>query len=154
LHLTVENALTLSIIDGMIVQTGEERYVIPLSQVHESLRPDMSTVHTMQGSSEVFSLRGEVLPFYCLSRLLGRRTSTQPLDQSILVVVRPNGQPFAVRVDDIIGQGQVVLKRLGPEHRNIKGLSGSAILGDGKPSLILELPELVRQHKPSVRSAV
>lgn len=145
--------LTLSIIDGMIVQSATERFVIPLAQVHESVRPNLGDIHPVAGAGEVFSLRGEVLPFYCLSRLLGRTPSKRAVENSIFVVVRPNTQAFAVRVDDIVGQSQVVLKRLGQEHRNLKGFSGSAILGDGKPSLILELPELVRQFQPT-RSAI
>ena len=48
-------------------------------------------------------------------------------------------------VDDVVGQHQVVVKKLGEEIRNLPGLSGSAILGDGKPSLILELSELVQK---------
>jgi two-component system chemotaxis sensor kinase CheA len=141
--------LTLSIINGMIVETQSERYVIPLAHVHESVRPKAGDVHTVSGNEEIFSLRGEVLPFYCLNRILGRKATTaRSLTDSILIVVRTLRQPFAVRVDDIVGQTQIVIKKLGNEHRNLKGFSGSAILGDGRPSLILELPELVRPFQP------
>jgi two-component system chemotaxis sensor kinase CheA len=125
-----------------------ERYVIPLSHVHESTRPDPADVHFVSGMGEVYSLRGENLPVYRLTELLGKKPATAPAaTTSIAIVVRTLGQPFAVLVDDIIGQHQVVIKQLGAEHRGLKGFSGSAIMGDGRAALILELAELVSRHK-------
>ena len=63
----------------------------------------------------------------------------------ITMVIRTGTQPFALLVDDIIGQGQVVTKELSPELRGILGVSGSTILGDGKPALILEPPEFLKR---------
>jgi two-component system chemotaxis sensor kinase CheA len=139
--------LTLAIIDGMIIRSKEERYIIPLSHVHESLRPTEEDIHPVTGIGHVLSLRGETLPLYHLSVLLGKKssTNTKPSDQ-IAIVIRTQAQPFSVLVDDIVGQHQIVVKQLGSEHKNLRGFSGSAILGDGKPSLILEMGELVKRH--------
>ncbi|MGK5085881.1 chemotaxis protein CheA [Bdellovibrionota bacterium FG-1] len=140
--------LTLAIVDGMVIRSGTERYIIPLSHVHESVQPTVADVHFVTGAGEIFSLRGENLPLYRLSIILGQKGTVKPAHGAIAIVVRTNEKPFAILVDDIIGQHQVVIKRLGEEHRALKGFSGSAILGDGRPALILELPDLIAKHKP------
>jgi len=141
--------LTLAIIDGMVVRDGNERYVIPLAHVHESLKPGAKDIQKTTGLGEILVLRGENLPLFRLAKMLGLRTEAKkPNDhEGIAIVVRATDQPFAVFVDDIIGQSQIVIKKLGQEISNLRGVSGSAILGDGRPSLILELPELTQQGK-------
>ena len=141
--------LTMAIIDAMTVQVDSQRFVIPLSHVHESTRPSMSDVHHVTNMGDVYNLRGENLPLYYLSQLLGQKSKLKTPADSIAIVVGTSGQRFAVLVDDIIGQNQVVIKQLGEEHRNLKGFSGSAIMGDGRAALILELPELVSRFKGS-----
>jgi len=137
--------LTLSIIDGMVVKCMEERFVVPIAQVYESVQPEREDLHYVSGLGEVLSLRGESLPLHRLGPVLGRRQRGAMRDaaDSIAIVVRSAKTPFAVLVDDIIGQQQVVIKRLGQEVRHIKGITGGAILGDGRPSLILDLGELI-----------
>ena len=136
--------LTLAIIDGMIVQSGPNRYVVPLNHVHESMKPGPGDLQKTTGMGEVLLLRGENLPVFRLSRVLGaRRPETQ---EQIAIIVRTDVKPFAFLVDDILGQHQVVIKKMGAELAGLKGFSGSAILGDGRPALILEMPELVRER--------
>ncbi|NDF13912.1 chemotaxis protein CheA [bacterium] len=143
--------LTLAIIDGMVVRNGACRFVVPLSHVHETLRPTSKEVHTATGLGEVLMLRGENLPLYRLSQLFGqKRTEQQDAREQIAMVIRYTGQPFAVMVDDVLGQQQVVIKEVGPEIQSLRWMSGSAILGDGKPAIILEMNELV---KPAKRGA-
>lgn len=149
---TIRLPLTLSIIDAMTVIIDKERYVIPLSHVHESTQPSTHDVHNVTGLGVVFSLRGENLPLYHLSHLLGKKSAPmRAACESIAIVSRSSDQNFAVLVDDILGRHQVVIKQLGMEHRNLKGFSGSTIMGDGKAALIIELPELVAQFKGVVR---
>lgn len=135
--------LTLSIIDGMLVQAGGERFVVPISQVYESVQPVREDVHYVTNIGEVLSLRGENLPLFRLGSVLGRKLDQRDPWDGIAVVIRSGKYPFAVLVDDIIGHQQVVIKRLGKEIQHIKGLSGGAILGDGKAALILDFAELV-----------
>lgn len=140
--------LTLAIMDGMTVVVDSQRYVIPLSHVHESTRPRREDIHFVSGMGNVFCLRGDKMPLYYLSQLLGNKPKQgKPSPETTAIVVRATGQAFAVVVDGIIEQYQVVIKQLGQEHENLKGISGSAILGDGRVALILELPELVSRFK-------
>jgi two-component system chemotaxis sensor kinase CheA len=135
--------LTLAIIDGMIVRCGDDRYVIPLSQVHESVKPAPNDLKQANGIGEVLLLRGENLPVFRLSYALNRKARCAKDTEQIAIIVRTGPRPFAILVDDVIGQHQVVIKKLGGELRGLKGYSGSAILGDGKPALILEVADLV-----------
>lgn len=145
--------LTLAIIDGMVIRCNNERYIIPLSHVHESLRPTKDDVHYVSGLGEILSLRGEKLPLYRLRSIFHPSSASElHIEDATAIVVRGEGKAFSVLVDDIIGQHQVVIKQLGQEHQNLKGVSGSAILGDGRPALILELSELIKRVKSRVIS--
>lgn len=135
--------LTLAIIDGMVVRSGEERFVIPLSQVHESVRPSEADVQFNTGLGETMILRGECLPVLRLTAVLGRK-ATHALTDSIAIVIRTTAKPFAILVDDILGQNQIVIKKLGAELQRLSFFSGSAVLGDGRPAFILDPPELVK----------
>ena len=151
--------LTLAIIDGMIIRAGEERFIIPLSHVHESVKPEKADIKQTTGLGEVLMLRGENLPIFRLSKVLGRSRKSQASQPSekIAIIIRYGNKPFAAMVDDIIGQHQVVIKKLGAEIQSIRGYSGSAILGDGKPAIILELNDLLSSptaNSPQNRKAV
>ncbi|OFZ18751.1 MAG: hypothetical protein A2X94_06095 [Bdellovibrionales bacterium GWB1_55_8] len=141
--------LTLSIIDGMVIRAGEERYVVPISQVHESVQPEGQDVHFVTGLGEVLSLRGENIPLFRLTSVLGRKTVPRPVTESIAIVIRNGKSPFSILVDDIIGHQQVVIKRLGHGVQNMKGISGGAILGDGRAALILDFNELASRATPA-----
>lgn len=142
--------LTLAIIDGMIIRCQNERYVVPLAHVHESLRPDPKDIHWISGIGEVLSLRGEQIPLYRLGGILSPSQPPTDVQKSTVVVIRIDERPFSVLVDDILGQHQVVIKQLGEEHRHLRGISGSAILGDGRPALILELTDLIKRAASAV----
>jgi two-component system chemotaxis sensor kinase CheA len=74
--------------------------------------------------------------------------------ESLALVVREGEKPFAILVDDILGQQQVVIKRLGTELKNVPGLAGGAILGDGRAALIVDLAGLTAaRNKTSGRGA-
>lgn len=136
--------LTLAIIEGMVVRVVDEHFILPMANVHESVRLQKESLHSLSGVGEVINLRGENMPLYRMNNLLGRKVKSDVInDENIAIIVRDNQKPYAIVVDDIIGQQQVVIKRLGTEIQNIRGVSGGAILGDGKAALILDLHEVV-----------
>ena len=134
--------LTLAIIEAMITRIGDERYIIPLGQVYESLSPTADMVHYVNGVGDWLKLRGEVIPLFKISKALQRNLNEKPLNEQIAIIVNTNDRSFAVLVDDILHQQQVVIKKLGEEIKNQKGFMGSSILGDGRPAFILDLIEL------------
>ena len=140
--------LTLAIVDGMVVQVSEERYVVPIANVHETVQPRREDIHYVTGRGEMLTLRDRVLPLFRLSQLLKINLPADKVrdsHSSIAIVANSRKEPFAVLVDDIIRQQQIVIKKLGAEIREQKGLSGSAILGDGRPALILDLNDLAEK---------
>ncbi len=141
--------LTLAIIDGMVIRCGAERYIVPLSHVHETVKPKTDDIKFVTGMGETLLLRGEDLPVIRLSHALGKNSNLKSTTEQIAIIVRSQGQPFATLVDDVIGQHQVVIKKLGAEMQNLHGYSGCAILGDGKAALILELAMLIASKTSS-----
>lgn len=133
--------LTLAVIDGLVAGIGSEKYVLPLTQVHEILRVDQGRVDQLADKSEVFTLRGKAMPFHRLNSTL-RRQPTEEVTDPAVVITRAGGREYGVLVDKIFHQQQIVVKTLGPEIQNQRAFMGSSILGDGKPALILDLHKL------------
>jgi len=140
--------LTLAIIDSVIVKVREDRFVIPLSQVNEFYRPQKEEINFPFERSEILTLREEPLPVLRLQHLLNRSLKSSEdapaWNLTALIVRDGNHHAYAVMVDRILAQQQVVIKPLSSEVRGKVGVMGSAILGDGKPALILDLLELIR----------
>ncbi|MBI2520686.1 MAG: chemotaxis protein CheA [Bdellovibrio sp.] len=144
--------LTLAIIDAMIVRHAKERFVIPLHHIYESVQSSEMKLQSISGCSEILILRGENIPFYRLNTLLGRKGG-DPVDNGTALIIRTSqNSPLAIFVDEVVGQTQAVIKTLGQEVRQIKGFSGSAILGDGLPSVILDIPALVERLFPHLNT--
>lgn len=134
--------LTLAIIEAMVTQIGDERYIIPLGQIYESLSPTPDIVHHVNGIGDCLKLRGQVIPMFKISTALQRPTKEKNIHDQIAIIVNSEERNFAILVDDILHQQQVVIKKLGVEIKNQKGFMGSSILGDGRPAFILDLIEL------------
>ncbi|MBI3543567.1 MAG: chemotaxis protein CheA [Deltaproteobacteria bacterium] len=134
--------LTLAIVDGMVVRIGQERFVVPMSNVYESVRPKRDEVET--GGLERMRLRGETLPVFRLADLLGRPGARpDPWNATLLVVRDLKEHPFTLLVDDIEGSQQVVIKPLGKDLDGLPGVAGGAILGDGQAALILDINQII-----------
>lgn len=137
--------LTLAIIDGMLVRVGSERLIIPTIMIERSLRPTSDQIHQVQRRGEMLMVRGELYPIIELGPLFGYTEYVDPCD-SLVVICQCEGQKIGLVVDELIGQQQVVIKTLGGRFKHIRGVSGAAILGDGRVGLILEPTGLLRLH--------
>jgi two-component system chemotaxis sensor kinase CheA len=133
--------LTLAITDGMLVQVGGERYVVPTANIHMSFRPDRAMLSTVIGKGEVVTLRGEVMPVIRVHRLLSVAGAIESPTDALLMIVGDGERRAALLVDELLGQQQVVAKALGVGA--VPGVSGGAILGDGRVGLILDVREVV-----------
>jgi two-component system, chemotaxis family, sensor kinase CheA len=135
--------LTLAIIDGMVVRAGRERFIIPTVGITESLRPQSKDISTIQGRAELINLRGDLVPVCRLHRLFGINDAIEDLRDAILVIIESKARRCAVLVDQLEGQQQVVVKGLGHMFADVHGISGGAILGDGRISLIVDVDGLI-----------
>ncbi len=115
-----------------------------MSHIHESIQIKESDIQSSVNIGDVVNIRGENLRVYRLNQLLDLKDEI-PDPPKILLVSRASETPFGILVHDISSMQQVVVKKLGIELKNLVGISGSAILGDGKPALILDLPRLIER---------
>jgi len=144
--------LTLAILDGQLVRVGAENYVLPLVSIVESVRPRPEHVHSIAGQGEVVLVRQEPVPVLRLHQLFGVRSSVEDPSRGLVAIVEHEGRRLALLVDELLGQQQVVIKDLQRNFRKIQGTMGATILGDGRISLILDVPgmvELWRQQAPA-----
>jgi two-component system chemotaxis sensor kinase CheA len=150
---TVRLPLTLAVTDGMLVQVGAERYVIPTTSIFMSFRPERGALSTIAGRGEMVRLRDDVMPMFRLHRLFSVAGAQEDPCAALVVVVAIGDERVALLVDALLGQQQVVAKSLGEGIGKIHGVSGGAILGDGRVGLILDVAELIvmlRKHEESV----
>ncbi len=138
--ITIELPLTLAIIEGLLVQVGKERYVLPLSLVEECI--ELTTTGPDNGK-RLIEVRDELVPYLRLREWFGQEDQPPEIEQ--IVVVRMGDCRFGFTVDEVIGQHQTVIKALGKLYEGVKGLSGATILGDGTVALILDAPKLVQE---------
>jgi two-component system, chemotaxis family, sensor kinase CheA len=136
--------LSLAIIDAIVVKANQSRYVIPLSHIQELVQLSTDMLHDASGIGDVLMLRGDNIKTYSLRHLLGLNDTDYDYKDAAIIVIRTSDDAFAVVVDEVVSRQQVVVKKLGDEVCYLAGFSGSTILGDGLPALILEMQELIK----------
>lgn len=155
--LTIRLPLTLAILDGQLVTVNDNIYIIPLVSIIESIQCDAELVNNLAEGAELYRVRDEYIPVLRLREAFGLGGERRKLTEGLLVVVEAEGNRIGLFVDDLMGQQQVVIKSLETNFRQVQGLSGATILGDGTVALILDIPGLMRifQEKTNtdIRSA-
>ncbi|WP_208950665.1 chemotaxis protein CheA [Rahnella sp. ChDrAdgB13] len=134
--------LTLAILDGMSVKVGEEVFILPLNAVMESLQPLAEDLHPLAGGERVLQVRGEYLPLVELYNVFDVKDAKTEATQAIVVILQSAGRRYALLVDQLIGQHQVVVKNLESNYRKVPGISAATILGDGSVALIVDVSAL------------
>jgi two-component system, chemotaxis family, sensor kinase CheA len=137
--------LTLAIIDGLLVRSGGETFIVPIFAVREMLRPTAEMLSTVENRDEMILVRGSLLPVVRLHRRFNLTAKSEDLCESLAIVTEAEGKRFCLVVDELIGKQEVVIKSLGGSMRNIRGIAGGAILGDGRVGLILDPEGLFAQ---------
>jgi len=140
--------LTLAIIDGLLVKIGQQRFVMPLSQIEEILEQSQSDIQQQHGR-DLLHIRGETVPYLHLRREFSINGALPDIEQ--VIIANLDGFRIGFAVDTVIGEHQTVIKSLGRMYRNIPGLSGATVLGDGSLALILDLPALMRLEEAKTR---
>jgi len=136
--------LTLAIIDGMVVRVGSEKYVMPTISIVRSVQPDPDELSTVLNRGETLMLQGKLIPLFRLAELFQIENAETDPAKAIIMVVEDDGRQAGILIDELIGSQQIVIKTLGEAMRNIPGISGSAIMPNGRVGLILDVGGLVR----------
>lgn len=134
--------LTLAILDGMSVKVSGEVFILPLNAVMESLQPQSEDLYPLAGGERVLQVRGEYLPLIELYQVFDVAEAKTDATQGIVVILQSAGRRYALLVDQLIGQHQVVVKNLESNYRKVPGVSAATILGDGSVALIVDVSAL------------
>lgn len=130
--------LTMAIIDGMMVKVGREIYIVPTMAIRQTLRPSRENYNMVVNKGETINVMGRLLPLVRLNEIFGIASEKKNPWEAIVVVIEGENREKCLLVDEIIGKAEVVIKSLGTDLKHIKGVSGGAIMGDGRIGLILD----------------
>jgi len=146
--ITIRIPLTLAIIDGMNVKVGKARYTIPTTAIRQSFRAAPGDIVIDPDGNEMIMVRGSCISVLRLYERYGVETDVTEMDHGILILVEQENSQLCIFADELLGQQQVVVKSLPgyiKQTRNIQGLAGCTMLGDGSISLILDVGGLIRR---------
>ena len=143
---TIALPLTLAIIDGMVVQVGPERFILPTVSVVESLRPRQEDYFTVQGKGEMIRIRGRLVPLLRLHEVVNLKPEQENPWDALVVVVEHHNTQRCLLVDRLLGRQEVVIKTLGEGLKNIRVVAGGAIMGDGRVGLILDVEGILKSQ--------
>jgi two-component system chemotaxis sensor kinase CheA len=139
--------LTLAILNGMSVRVGQEVYILPLNYVVESLQPLAKDIHTISSDEQVMHVRGEYLLLVELHKFFDVADAVLEPTMGIAVIVQAEGSRFALLVDQLVGQHQVVVKNIETNYRKVLGICAATILGDGNVALIIDVAAMQRINR-------
>lgn len=140
--ITIELPFTLAITDGMLIRVGAERFIIPTISIDMTFRAENEDLFTVLGESEQVLFRGNSIPVIRLHRLFEIEDATEDIREGTLLIIKNNKSRYALLVDEVLGQQQLVGKSINM-IATTSYVSGGAILGDGKVGLILDTTALM-----------
>jgi two-component system chemotaxis sensor kinase CheA len=139
--ITLKIPLTLAIIESLLVQIGEDRFILPLSLVDECILLSKAEIAKSHGR-DILQVREHFVPYLPLRRIFATEGEAPPLQQ--VVICQVQGKRVGLVVDRVIGGHQTVIKSLGPVYQGVQEVSGATILGDGRVALILDVAAIIR----------
>lgn len=145
-RVTISLPLTLAILDGLSVAVGDEKFIIPLNAIIESLQPTAENLKSVNGKNLVH-VRGDYIPIIPLFELFNMNARVTEPEKGILVLIDVEGEKAAVLVDALLDEHQVVIKSIETNYRKVDGTAGATILGDGRVALILDVNSLLQMRK-------
>ncbi|MFA5455985.1 MAG: chemotaxis protein CheA [Sulfurimonas sp.] len=144
---TIVLPLTLAILDGLNIRVGKEHYILPLSAIIESLKPEEGMIKQIgDEESEVLMLREEFIPVVRLHAIFNIAPQNHKLFDGILIVVRSGTKKIALFVDEFMNQQQFVIKPLDRNFRNAQGIGGATVRGDGTIGLIIDTMNIMDKN--------
>ena len=149
--ISISLPLTLAVLDGMVVDVAGQTMVVPITAIVETLRPLSRDIHTVAAAGKVVAVREKFVPIIDLAETFGHRTAAPDYSTMVLLLVESGqNERWALAVDKIHDQRQVVIKGLETNYGHVPGVAAATILGDGKIALIIDPDETAqRKRRPS-----
>jgi len=132
--------LTLAIIEGLLVQIGDDQFIVPMAAVSENVEL-FRAERARHNGRNLIAVRGELIPYIDVRRTFGIRSEAPEIEK--VVIVQHEDHRVGVVVDRVLGTHQTVIQSLGRFFRNIEVVSGATIMGDGRVALILDIAAVV-----------
>jgi two-component system chemotaxis sensor kinase CheA len=139
--------LTLAILDGQLARVGKEVYVVPIVSIVETIQVTRERVCAVANGGQVFRLRDDYLPIVRLHSLFDIEPDHLDLLDGLLMIVEADGKRVGLFVDELMSQQQVVIKSLETNFKQVTGLAGATMLGDGRVALILDIPGVITRFQ-------
>jgi two-component system chemotaxis sensor kinase CheA len=151
--LTIKLPLTLAILPSLMVDIGGDVFALPLESVVEIVDVRRRDVTTVCGLPTV-SVRDRVVCILTLGTIFkwrqgNAKTENAEAETITLVIVNEGKRQLGLAVDRVLGEEDVVIKSIADNYRNVVGIAGASILGDGRISLILDPPALIEMSSHS-----
>lgn len=144
---SIKIPLTLAIMDGMTVRVGSSTYTIPTVSIRESIKIQQKDVIRDPDENEMIMIRGQLYPVLRLHKIFGVKASTTKLEEGIVILAESEDESACVFVDELVGEQQVVVKALPQYIKQVQGISGCTLLGDGSISLIIDITSLIKSKR-------
>lgn len=144
--------LTMAILDGMLVNVGAEKYIIPTLSILEIFRPEDIHLKTISGGEECVYFRGDYIPVIRLHKMFSVENPQTDPEKAELIVINSDGIKAAILVDTVQDQYQIVLKSLQKNFRKVDHISSATILGDGSVGLIIDVQSMVHRSRIKVNA--
>ena len=140
--------LTLSILDGLNIRVGENFFILPTTSIIESLQPTVEVIKAVgDGSSELLMLREDFIPIIKMNEYLNIKSDFENLVEGMLIVVKAGKEKVALFIDEFLHQQQIVVKPIEKNFKDVVGISGATVRGDGSIGLILDVKSIIDDKK-------
>ncbi|MDB2331318.1 chemotaxis protein CheW [Alteromonas sp.] len=133
--------LTLAIVDGMCVASGDQVFVVPLVAIIESIQPDKQQLRSI-GNEKLLWVRDRYWPILNLAKRMDIDNAVKSPTEAIIILIESSKKRFGLMVDKLLGQQQVVIKSLEQHYRRVPGAAGATIMGDGHVAIIVDVESL------------
>jgi chemotaxis protein histidine kinase CheA len=146
--------LTLAIGDALLVTALDQTYAIPLEPVLETSYISTDIIEQDENGKRYITLRDERIELRYLNDILGYQSDILLFKAKVAVVIiklEEEQKKVAIAVEKLIGKEEIVVKTLGKHLRNVRGVIGSTILGDGQVIIILDIEYLLRSEEARSR---
>ncbi len=152
--MSISLPLTLAVLDGMVVDVAGQTMVVPITAIIETLRPAAADIHPVAGAGKVVAVREKFVPIIDLAETFGHRPTSPDYSSMVLLLVESGqNERWALAVDRIHDQRQVVIKGLESNYGHVPGVAAATILGDGKIALIIDPDETAQRRRPQTAFA-
>lgn len=153
--ISISLPLTLAVLDGMVVDVAGQTMVVPITAIIETLRPAAKDIHEVAAAGKVVAVREKFVPIIDLPVLFGHRSAESDYSSMVLLLVEcGQNERWALAVDKIHDQRQVVIKGLETNYGHVPGVAAATILGDGKIALIIDPDETTQRKRRSSGPAI